>query len=137
MRLTAKTPRRQEVPASVDRLGRSIVQAAYNVHKGLGPGLLESVYEVCFCHELKKMEIPFRTQVRIPVQYDGLSFDAALRLDVLVDDQVVCELKSVELLIPLHQAQLISYLRLAERPLGYLINFNVPVIKNGIKRLLP
>lgn len=134
---TAKTPRRQEIPASVDRLGSRIVQAAFDVHKGLGPGLLEQIYEVCFCHELKKAGIPFRTQVKVPVQYDGIRFDAALRIDVLVDSVVVCELKSVESLLPVHHAQLISYLRLSQCPLGYLINFNVPIIKAGIKRVLP
>ena len=124
------------VSAHEEELGRAVVQAAYTVHRSLGPGLLESVYETCFCHELHKCGIAFQRQVHLPLNYDGIQFEEALRLDVLVDNLVICELKAVEGLLPVHQAQLISQLRLAHRRLGYLINFNVPLIKEGIRRLV-
>ena len=117
-------------------LGQSIVHAAYKVHKELGPGLLEKIYEACFCYELNKMGIPCARQVILPIFYDGKFFDEGLRLDVLVNDMVICELKSRELINPLWPAQLISHLKLSKLRLGYLINFDVPLIKNGIKRFV-
>ena len=102
----------------------------------VGPGLLEGVYEVCFCHELTKLGYQIRQQVVVPVVYDGLVFESALRLDVLVEELVICELKAVEKTEPIHQAQLLSYLRLTGKRLGFLINFNVPIIKQGIKRMI-
>lgn len=113
-----------------------IVDAAYHVHKALGLGLLEKVYEVCFCHELKKRSRGNERQVHVPIIYDGMSFDEGLRLDVLVDDLVVCELKAVDKMHSVYEAQLLSYLKLTNKRLGFLINFNVPVIKNGIKRMI-
>ena len=124
------------VSAHEEALGRSVVHAALAVHKALGPGLLESVYEMCFCHELHKSGVSYRRQVSVPVNYDGIQFEEGLRLDVLVDGLVICELKAVESLLPVHQAQLLSQLKLAHCRLGFLINFNVPLIKEGIRRLV-
>ena len=117
-------------------LATQIVDAAFTVHKALGPGLLEKVYEVCFCHELGKRSIKYLKQVEFPIQYDGIVFQEALRLDVFVDDLVICELKAVEQTIPLFEAQLMTYLKLTGKHLGFLINFNVPLIKDGIKRII-
>ena len=100
----------------------------------MGSGLLEKVYEVCMAHELKKVGLDVRRQVDIPIVYDGIQFDEGLRLDLLVNDLVVVELKAVELVNPVWEAQIISHLKLTGLNLGYLINFNVPLIKNGLKR---
>jgi len=113
-----------------------IVDAAYKVHKILGPVLLEKVYEACFCHELTKSGLSYQKQVNVPINYDGVKFDEGLRLDVLVDNLVVCELKSVDEMNPVYLSQVLSYLKLTGKRLGFLINFNVPVIKNGIKRVI-
>ena len=123
------------IPAETERLASLIVESAYTVHKNLGPGLLESIYETCFCHELRKRRVGLRRQAVVPLVYDGLRFEDGLRLDVLVEDQIICELKAVEGLLPVHEAQLLTYLKLTQKRLGFLINFNVPLIKNGIKRL--
>lgn len=117
-------------------IGKYVVDAAYRVHSNLGAGLLESVYEVCFCHELSKRGLCICRQVVVPIFYDGLQFDEGLRLDVLVEDLVVCELKAVEAILPVHMAQLMTQLKLTGKRLGYLINFNVPIIKSGIKRIV-
>ena len=117
-------------------LGKEIVDAVYRVHKELGPGLLEKIYEACFCYELEKKGISYKRQVELPFYYDGRKFDEGMRLDVFVDDLIVCELKSRESINPLWSAQLISHLRLTKSRLGYLINFNVPFIKDGIKRFI-
>jgi len=117
-------------------LGKQIVDIAYHVHKGLGPGLLEKVYEICFCYELTKRDIPFTTQHRIPIVYDHLQFEESLRLDILVHDLVIIEMKAQENHHPVWEAQLLSYLRLSNKNLGYIINFTVPLIKDGIKRMV-
>jgi GxxExxY protein len=122
------------IPAETDQLARQAVDAAFMIHSTLGPGLLESVYEVCMCHELAKRGIPFERQVHLPVMYDGVRLDAALRIDLFVAKQLIIEIKAVEQTIPLHEAQLLTYLKLMGCRLGLLINFNVPVIKDGIKR---
>ena len=119
-----------------ERIARGIVAAAYAVHGTLGPGLLENVYEVCFCHELNKRGFSYRRQVVVPIVYDGITFDEGLRLDVLVEDRVICELKAVEAMNPVFLAQLLTQLKLAKKRLGFLINFNVPLIKRGIKRVI-
>ncbi|MBM3239446.1 GxxExxY protein [Candidatus Poribacteria bacterium] len=119
-----------------EEIASAIVDAAYSVHQNLGPGLVEPIYEVCFCHELTKRGFHWQRQVDIPIVYDGITFDEGLRLDVLVEDKVICELKSVEEMKPLFTAQLLSQLKLTEKRLGFLINFNVPTIKSGIKRLV-
>ena len=120
--------------AEEERIGKIIVDAAVAVHRFLGPGLLENVYEVCFCHELTKRGLALRRQVIVPILYDGITFEEGLRLDVLVEDRVICELKAV--MNPVYEAQLLSQLKLTGNRLGYLINFNVPLIKNGIKRII-
>ncbi len=125
-----KTTEREEMVAT------NIVDAAYSVHKALGPGLLEKIYEACFCHELTKRGITYQRQVDIPVEYDGIIFDEGLRLDVIVEDLIICEIKAVDKINPVYEAQLLSYLRLTGKRIGFLINFNVPVIKNGIKRII-
>ncbi len=117
-------------------LGKQIVDCAYHIHKALGPGLLEKVYEACFCYELNKRNIPFTTQQKVPVIYDSIIFEEGLRLDILVDDLVIVELKAQENYHPVWEAQLLSYLKLSNRHLGYIINFTVPLIKGGIKRMI-
>lgn len=117
-------------------LAREIVDAAYHVHKELGPGLLEKIYEACFCYELEKRSIPYRRQVDLPFVYDNKKFDEGLRMDVLVDDLIICEFKAVELINPLWKAQIISHLKLTKLRLGFLINFNSILIKDGIKRFI-
>ena len=115
-------------------LCKEIVDCAYKVHSQLGPGLLEKIYEACFWHELNKKEIPYRRQVKLPIIYDGLVFDEGLKMDVLVSDLIICEFKAVEIINPLWQAQIISHLTLTKLHVGFILNFNVPVIKNGIRR---
>ena len=118
-------------------LGKEIVDAAYKVHKELGPGLLEIIYETCFCYELELKGIPFKRQADLPISYkEKLFFDKGLRMDVFVDELVICELKSVNEINPIWVSQIISHLKLTKLRLGYLINFNVPRIKEGIKRFV-
>jgi GxxExxY protein len=119
-----------------ESVGQAVVAAAYAVHSALGPGLLEDIYEVCFCHDLGKRGFSCRRQVVIPIVYDGIRFKEGLRLDVLVEELVVCELKAVEVMHPVFMAQLLTQLKLSGKRLGFLINFNVPVIKQGIKRVV-
>ena len=126
----------EPVPAEVERVAKAVVDGAYRVHKALGPGLLESVYEVCLAHELRQRNLAVATQFALPVVYDGAQLDAGLRLDMLVADCLIVEVKSVETMNPVFKAQLLTYLKLSGRRLGLLINFNVPVIKNGIKRVV-
>ena len=119
-----------------EKIGKAVVDAAYVVHSELGPGLLEKVYEACFCHELAKRDLSFKRQVDVPIKFDGIVFDEGLRIDVLVEDLVICELKAVEQVNPVWKAQILSHLRLSEKRLGFLINFNVVLIKDGIKRFI-
>ena len=119
-----------------ERIARLIVDSAFSVHKTLGPGLLENIYEPCFCHELGKRGVSYRRQVSVPLVYDGIAFQEGLRLDVIVEERVICELKSIELLLPVHHPQMLTYLKLTGNRLGFLINFNVPVMKHGIKRVI-
>jgi GxxExxY protein len=126
----------KEVTEEEDRIGKEIVNAAFHVHKELGPGLLEKVYEVCFCHVLQQKGFYIKRQLDIPIVFEGITFDEGLRLDVLVNDLVICELKALENINPVWEAQLLSHLKLTGKRLGYLINFNVPLIKNGIKRMV-
>ena len=123
-----------ELSAANEKTGKLIVNAAYVVHKALGPGLLKKVYEVCFCHVLTKDGCDLKRQVDIPIVFDDIVFKEVLRLDVLVNDLIICELKALETVNPVWQAQLLSHLKLTGIRLGYLINFNVPLIKDGIKR---
>ena len=124
------------LPKREELIAEKIVDAAFTVHKALGPGLLERVYEVCFCHERSKRELKYQRQVDLPIIYDGMIFDEGYRLDVFVEDLVICELKAVDKMNPEWKAQLLSHLRLTGKRLGFLINFNVPLIKSGINRFI-
>lgn len=124
----------EPIPQHLENLGKIIVQCCFDVHKNLGPGLLERVYETCFCYELSKRNVKFSTQVIVPIVYDNIKLEEGLRLDVLVENEIICELKSVDAIIPVWEAQLITYLKLSKKRLGYLINFNVKNIGEGIKR---
>ena len=115
-------------------LCKEVVDCAYKVHKELGPGLLERIYEVCFCHELAKKNIPFERQVYLPVNYDGLVFDEGLRMDVFVDKLIICELKAIDTVNPVWVAQILSHLKMVQVHVGFLINFNVALMKEGIRR---
>ncbi|HYH15915.1 MAG TPA: GxxExxY protein [Flavisolibacter sp.] len=117
-------------------VGKEIVDIAFQLHRTLGPGLLEKVYESCFCYELSKRNIRFVTQKKVPIIYDNIVFDDGLRLDLLVEDMIIVELKAQENYHPVWEAQLLSYLRLTNKQLGYIINFTVPRIKDGIKRMI-
>lgn len=119
-----------------EKLTEKIIGAAIEVHKELGPGLLESAYEACLCHELKVRGIPFQHQVDLPVRYKGIQIDCGYRIDILVDDTVVVELKAVTEISPVHESQLLTYLKLTKRHVGLLINFHVPVLKDGISRMV-
>jgi GxxExxY protein len=112
-----------------------VIRAAIEVHKQLGPGLLEGMYEECLCRELTLMHVAFERQVPLKLEYKGLAVGAAYRMDLVVEGSVVVEIKAVEALLPVHRAQLLTYLRLSKCPLGLLVNFNVAVIPNGIVRL--
>ena len=118
----------------VNKITEQIIGAAIEVHMALGPGLLESAYEACLCQELSMRNLPFKRQLPLPVAYKGLQLDCGYRLDLLVADQVVVEIKSVERLLPIHEAQLLTYLKLGGWKAGLLINFNEPVLKKGIRR---
>jgi GxxExxY protein len=117
-----------------EKLTESIIGAAIEVHRCLGPGLLESVYEECLCHEPKLRGHAFRRQAELPLVYKDVTLDGGFRLDLVVEEQALLELKSVEALLPIHEAQLITYLRLSRLKVGLLINSNVPVLKDGIVR---
>jgi GxxExxY protein len=117
-------------------IGKAIVNASFKVHAELGPGLLERVYEICVAHELSKRGFLVARQVDIPIKYDGIVFNEGLGLDLLVDNNVIVEIKSAEHINAVWQAQVLSHLRLTGHRLGYLINFNVPLIKEGIKRII-
>ena len=112
------------------------MDSAIKVHKALGPGLLESAYEACLAHELRKRERKVLTQVGLPVIYDGVKLDVGYRLDMLVEDSVIVELKAVETILPIHEAQLLSYLKLSALKVGLLINFHVPILTQGVKRMV-
>jgi GxxExxY protein len=115
-------------------LTKKILGAAIEVHKALGPGLFESVYEQCLSHEFKLRNISFERQLLVPVVYKGLKLECGYKLDLLVENTVILELKSIERILPVHEAQLITYLKLLNKQVGFIINFNVPVLKNGIVR---
>ena len=119
----------------INDLTGEVIGAAIEVHQALGPGLLESAYEECLCHELKLRRIDFERQVDLPIEYKGAKLDCAYRMDIVADEQLILELKSCENLQPIHQAQLLTYLKLTGLKVGLLINFNVPILKQGIKRL--
>lgn len=119
-----------------EELTHAIRGAAMEVHQAIGPGLLESAYEECLCHELNLRGLRFQRQVPLPVVYKNVKLDCGYRLDIVVEDKVILELKSVEEIAPLHKAQLLTYLRLSGKQVGLLINFNTPLIKDGITRMV-
>jgi GxxExxY protein len=119
-----------------NELTERVIGAAIDVHRHLGPGLLESAYEECLCHELNLMGISFQRQVPLPIVYKGLKLDCAYRMDLVVEDSIVIELKAAEDLAPIHSAQLLTYLKASGKHVGLLINFNVPVLKDGLKRIV-
>lgn len=124
----------EEILLEEDRIARAVVNAAYRVHKSMGPGLLEKIYEVCLTYELQKAGFSVRRQVDIPIEYEGMIFEEGLRLDLLVNEMVIVEIKAVDLVNPVWQAQVISHLKLTGLKIGLLINFNVVLIKQGIQR---
>ena len=126
----------EPIPEEIEVIGRKIVDAAYMIHKNLGPGLLEKIYETCFCHELQKRGLNFQRQVNIPIVYDKIEFEEGLKLDVLVENKVICELKAMENVNPVWEAQILSHLKLTGKRLGYLLNFNVSLMKHGIRRFV-
>ena len=115
-------------------LTKEIIGAAIEVHKTVGPGLLEGVYEECLCHELKLRNLSFKRQIIVPVIYKDVTLDCGYRLDLLVENTVILELKSVDRIHPIFEAQLLTYMRMLQKPVGLLINFNVPILKSGIVR---
>jgi GxxExxY protein len=125
-------------PVSIreNEIGKVIVNSCYIVHSKLGPGLLERIYETCLEYEIKRAGLKVSRQANIPISYDDMIFDEGLRIDLLVEDLVICEIKAVDQVIPVHSAQLLTYLKLTGKMLGYLVNFNVPIIKHGIKRIV-
>ncbi len=130
------TKKYDELPDRLNKIGKEIVDSAFNVHKELGAGLLERVYEVCLAHEFKNRGLKVLRQVPIPIKYAGLEFEEGFRIDLLVEDEVICELKAVDQMNPVWKAQLLSHLKLTDKRLGYLINFNVINIGRGIKRVI-
>ena len=120
----------------IEGVARQIVDSAIRVHRALGPGLLESTYQACLAHELRGRGLQVACEVRLPVTYDGVQIDAGYRVDMLVEDCVIVENKTVEKLLPIHQAQLLTYLKLNDCRLGFLLNWNVTLMKQGIKRMV-
>ena len=119
-----------------DPLSEKVIGLAIEVHRGLGPGLLESAYEECLCFELQSSATPFRRQAPLPVMYKSVKLDCGYRMDLVVDERLVVELKTVERLLPIHDAQLLTYLKLSGFRTGLLLNFNTPVLRDGIRRLV-
>jgi GxxExxY protein len=126
----------EPISTELESIGKKIVDSAYTVHKTLGPGLLEKVYEICFCHEIEKRGLKYSRQVDIPIVYDGITFQEGLRLDVLIEGKIICEMKAMDTVNPIWEAQVLSYLKITGMRLGYLINFNVVNIGAGIRRFV-
>jgi len=120
----------------LNEISGQVIGAAITVHRELGPGLLESAYESCLAYELRQRGLTVEEQIPVPVVYKGIKLECGYRLDLLVEKRIIVELKAVDALLPIHDAQLLTYLKLCKLRLGLLINFNVPILKNGIKRLL-
>lgn len=134
--LTTEAQRHRENEEGRDPRTSPIIGAAIEVHRALGPGLLESAYEECLCHELRLRGLDVRRQVALPVEYKGVKLDCGYKLDLVVQDAVILELKAVDRLLPIHEAQLLTYLRLTGKQVALLINFNVPVLARGIVRMV-
>jgi GxxExxY protein len=129
-------PAREAPSAEVEAAAAIVVDAGLAVHKALGPGLLESAYEHCLAHELSARGVAFERQLVVPLVYRGMQIDAGYRLDLVVANSIIIEIKSVEMLTALHEAQLLTYLKLSSRRIGFLMNFNVPLFKNGVRRFV-
>jgi len=134
--LTTETPSHRETENEKDPRTAPIIGAAIEVHRHLGPGLLESAYEECLCHELHLRGLSFERQVDLPVSYKGLKFDCGYKIELIVEEQVVLELRAIEKILPVHEAQLLTYLKLSGKRVGLLINFNTPLLTRGIKRIV-
>jgi GxxExxY protein len=132
--LTTESQRHREIENQQDPRTAAIIGAAIEMHRQLGPGLLESAYEQCLCHELHLCGIPFMCQVDLPVSYKGLKLDCGYKIDVVVNDEVIVELKSIERILPVHEAELLTYLKLSGKKVGLLINFNSSLLTQGIIR---
>jgi len=132
--LTTETQSHRENEEQKDPRTAPIIGAAIELHRALGPGLLESAYEECLCHELHLRGLAFQRQVDLPVPYKGLKLDCGYKMDVVVEDEVVLELKSIEKMLPVHEAQFLTYMKLSGKRVGLLINFNVPLLTQGIIR---
>lgn len=120
----------------IEQIAKIILNSAFKVHKELGPGLLEKVYEACLVYEITKAGFEVKRQVEVPIIYDGVTLKEYLRLDIIVENSIIIEVKAVDIINPVWNAQIISHLKLTNNELGFLINFNVPLIKNGIKRFI-
>jgi GxxExxY protein len=123
------------ISLDINSLTREVISAAIEVHKALGPGLLESTYEQCLCHELDLRKVPYKSQESLPISYKGVKLECGYRLDTVVADKLILEIKACDALLPIDEAQLLTYLKLTGIKVGLLINFNVPVLKDGIKRI--
>jgi GxxExxY protein len=124
------------LPQETENLAKKIFNAALKVHRKLGPGLLERVYETCLFHELIKLGLSVRRQINVPIIYDGIKFDEGYRIDLLVEDAIIVELKATENYHPVWKAQVLSYLKITGKRLGMIINFNVPLLKDGVQRVI-
>jgi len=129
-------PQRTQSFTELNKISQAVLDGAFRVHSALGPGLLESAYEHCLLHELTRRGVNTRRQVDLPIEYEGIRVDAGYRSDLLVEETVIVEIKAVDALLPIHEAQLLTYLKLSRKPLELLINFNTRSLKNGIKRMV-
>ncbi len=120
----------------IEKVAEQIVDSAYKIHKAFGPGLLESAYEACMKHELNNRGLDVVSQIPMPIIYDGVMIESGFRIDLLVNDAIIVELKAVDTLLPVHKAQLLTYMKLSKKRLGFLLNFNVPLMKQGVVRLV-
>jgi GxxExxY protein len=133
---TQSWAQREVIPVETEEVASTIVDAAFTVHSTLGPGLLESVYEQCLAYELTERGLQFQRQIVLPIEYKRLRIDGGLRLDMVVEDRMIVEMKAVDKLAPVHMAQILTYMRLTGLRLGFLVNFNVSLIKDGIHRVV-
>ncbi len=124
------------IPDETERVAHEVIQAAFRVHKALGPGLLESAYEKCLCHELNKGGLSFQSQLEVPLIYDGMKIESGFRIDILVEEILIVELKAVEKVLPIDKAQVITYLKLSKLRLALLLNFNEALLKDGLQRIV-
>ncbi len=125
----------EKIDPELDKVANQVVDAAFKVRKALGPGLLENAYELCLVHELSQRGLKVERQVAIPLMYEGMEIPVGFRADAIVEDNIILEIKAVESFLPVHEPQILTYLKLANKRLGFLINFNVLIFKKGIKRI--